>query len=86
LIYAWFIHREARPVDGISDCQWHVHCIVVNATFDEQEKLFRPSKRPSAMSITQTKMAQSILANLPKVRPIPQWNRTKSGETVGRER
>ncbi|HEY6840452.1 MAG TPA: relaxase domain-containing protein, partial [Chthoniobacterales bacterium] len=59
LIYAWFIHREARPVDGISDCQWHVHCIVVNATFDEQEKLFRPSKRPSAMSITQTKMAQS---------------------------
>ena len=133
LIYAWFIHREARPVDGISDCQWHVHCIVVNATFDEQEKQWKaiqmgnvktdaPFYQAAYTSLlaeklmasgyairrsgddfelanvsrelidkfsrrhAKSKMAQSILANLPKVRPIPQWNRTKSGETVGRER
>jgi conjugative relaxase-like TrwC/TraI family protein len=41
LTYAWFIHREARPVEGISDCQWHIHCIVVNATFDEQENQWK---------------------------------------------
>jgi conjugative relaxase-like TrwC/TraI family protein len=41
LTYAWFIHREARPVDGISDCQWHIHCIEVNATFDERKKQWK---------------------------------------------
>jgi hypothetical protein len=41
MVYAWFIYREARPVDGISCCQWHVHAIAVNATFDAVENQWK---------------------------------------------
>jgi hypothetical protein len=38
MIYAKFIHRETRPVDGIPDPRYHVHVFAVKATFDEVEK------------------------------------------------
>jgi conjugative relaxase-like TrwC/TraI family protein len=41
LVYAWFIHREARPVEGVSCAQWHIHCISANATFDAVENQWK---------------------------------------------
>jgi conjugative relaxase-like TrwC/TraI family protein len=38
LVYARFIHRETRPVDGIPDPHYHVHVFAMNATFEEVEK------------------------------------------------
>jgi conjugative relaxase-like TrwC/TraI family protein len=38
MVYANFIHRETRPVDGIPDPHYHIHVFAMNATFDEMEK------------------------------------------------
>ena len=38
MVYAKFIHRETRPVDGIPDPHYHIHVFAMNATFDEVEK------------------------------------------------
>src|SRR6516225_5848883 len=38
IVYAKFIHRETRPVDGIPDPHYHMHVFAMNATFDEVEK------------------------------------------------
>lgn len=36
-MYGEFIHRTARPVNGIPEPQLHVHCTVMNATYDASE-------------------------------------------------
>jgi conjugative relaxase-like TrwC/TraI family protein len=38
MVYAKFIHRETRPVDGIPDPHYHIHVFAMNATFDAVEK------------------------------------------------
>src|SRR6516225_8973450 len=38
MIYARFVHRETRPVDGIPHPHYHIHVFAMNATFDEVEK------------------------------------------------
>lgn len=38
IAYAGFLHRMARPVNGVSDPQLHAHCIIMNATWDPAEK------------------------------------------------
>jgi conjugative relaxase-like TrwC/TraI family protein len=38
LVYASFVHRETRPVDGIPDPHYHIHGFVFNATYREGEK------------------------------------------------
>lgn len=40
LVWAEFVHTTSRPVDGVPDPHLHVHAIVLNATFDEEEKRF----------------------------------------------
>ena len=37
MMYAAFVHRETRPVEGISDPHFHVHAFVFNATWDQEE-------------------------------------------------
>jgi conjugative relaxase-like TrwC/TraI family protein len=37
MIWAEFIHKTSRPVDGVPDPQLHAHCFAFNATWDEQE-------------------------------------------------
>jgi conjugative relaxase-like TrwC/TraI family protein len=37
MVYAWFVHRETRPIDGMTDPHFHIHAYVFNATFDETE-------------------------------------------------
>jgi TrwC relaxase len=34
LIYSKFFHRDSRPIDGLSDPHWHVHCFIHNASLD----------------------------------------------------
>ncbi len=37
MLYAWFVHRETRPIDGMPDPHFHIHAYVFNATFDQAE-------------------------------------------------
>ena len=41
LVYAWFVHRETRPIDGMPDPHFHIHAYVFNATFDETENRWK---------------------------------------------
>ncbi|MBV8969320.1 MAG: relaxase domain-containing protein [Verrucomicrobia bacterium] len=41
MLYSKFFHRDSRPIDGLSDPHWHVHCFVHNATFDPVEKRWK---------------------------------------------
>jgi conjugative relaxase-like TrwC/TraI family protein len=41
LVYGEFIHRTARPVDGVPEPQLHVHCTVLNSTFDSEENRWK---------------------------------------------
>jgi conjugative relaxase-like TrwC/TraI family protein len=37
LLYSKFFHRDSRPINGLSDPHWHVHCFLHNETFDPIE-------------------------------------------------
>ena len=41
MLYSMFFHRDSRPINGLSDPHWHVHCFVHNATFDPVEKRWK---------------------------------------------
>ena len=44
IIYADFLHGTARPVDGVPDPHCHMHCVVMNATFDVEEQRWKALK------------------------------------------
>jgi len=37
MVWAEFVHRTTRPVDGVPDPQLHCHAVTFNATFDPVE-------------------------------------------------
>jgi conjugative relaxase-like TrwC/TraI family protein len=41
MVYASFVHRETRPIDGAADPHYHIHGFTFNATFDEQENRWK---------------------------------------------
>jgi conjugative relaxase-like TrwC/TraI family protein len=41
LLYSKFFHRGSRPINGLSDPHWHVHCFLHNATFDLVEERWK---------------------------------------------
>jgi conjugative relaxase-like TrwC/TraI family protein len=41
IVYGYFLHKNARPVNGYSDPQLHVHAVVMNLTFDGVEKKWK---------------------------------------------
>lgn len=41
MVYGWFVHRETRPVNGLSDPHFHIHAYVFNATFDQEENCWK---------------------------------------------
>ncbi|MGA8655127.1 MAG: relaxase domain-containing protein [Chthoniobacterales bacterium] len=41
LLYSKFFHRDSRPINGLSDPHWHVHCFLHNATFDPVENRWK---------------------------------------------
>jgi len=41
MMYSKFFHRDSRPINGLSDPHWHVHCFIHNATFDPVEKRWK---------------------------------------------
>src|SRR6478672_11738663 len=41
MLYSMFFHRDSRPINGLSDPHWHVHCFIHNATFDPVEKRWK---------------------------------------------
>src|ERR1700756_3813221 len=40
-VYAWFVHRETRPINGMPDPHFHIHSYVFNATFDSEEQRWK---------------------------------------------
>ena len=41
LLYSKFFHRDSRPIGGLSDPHWRVHCFLHNATFDLVENRWK---------------------------------------------
>src|SRR6202048_4264336 len=41
LLYSKFFHHDSRPINGLSDPHWHVHCFLHNATFDPVEERWK---------------------------------------------
>lgn len=41
MVWAEFVHKTARPVDGRPDPHLHAHCFVFNATFDNVEERWK---------------------------------------------
>jgi conjugative relaxase-like TrwC/TraI family protein len=41
MLYSKFFHHDSRPINGLSDPHWHVHCFIHNATFDPVEKRWK---------------------------------------------
>jgi hypothetical protein len=41
MLYSKFFHRDSRPINGLSDPHWHVHCFIHNATFDPIENRWK---------------------------------------------
>jgi conjugative relaxase-like TrwC/TraI family protein len=41
MVYASFVHRETRPIDGAADPHYHIHGFTFNATFDGQENRWK---------------------------------------------
>jgi conjugative relaxase-like TrwC/TraI family protein len=50
MIWGEFIHRTARPVDGIPDPQLHCHAVAFNATFDTEENKWKAGEFSSLMA------------------------------------
>jgi conjugative relaxase-like TrwC/TraI family protein len=50
MVWGEFIHRTARPVDGIPDPQLHCHAVAFNATFDPQEDKWKAGEFSSLMA------------------------------------
>jgi conjugative relaxase-like TrwC/TraI family protein len=41
MVWAEFIHKTSRPVDGVPDPQLHIHCAAFNATYDDMEQRWK---------------------------------------------
>jgi len=41
IVWAEFIHRTTRPVDGVPDPQLHCHAVAFNCTYDPEEEKFK---------------------------------------------
>jgi conjugative relaxase-like TrwC/TraI family protein len=41
MVFAEFIHRTTRPVDGMPDPHLHIHAVALNATYDPVEKRWK---------------------------------------------
>ncbi len=40
-MWAQFVHKTARPVEGVPDPHLHAHCVVLNAVWDGQEHVWK---------------------------------------------
>jgi conjugative relaxase-like TrwC/TraI family protein len=41
ITYGYFLHKNARPINGYSDPHLHVHAVVMNMTFDSVDKKWK---------------------------------------------
>ncbi len=41
MVWAEFIHRTSRPVEGVPDPHLHAHCFAFNATYDKTERRWK---------------------------------------------
>ena len=44
MVWAEFIHRTTRPVDGVPDPQFHCHAVTFNCTYDGEEDRFKAAE------------------------------------------
>lgn len=45
LVWAQFVHKTARPVEGVPDPHLHAHCVVLNAVWDGQEHVWKAEQQ-----------------------------------------
>jgi conjugative relaxase-like TrwC/TraI family protein len=44
MVWAGFVHRTTRPIDGVPDPQMHCHATVFNATYDAEEDKWKAAQ------------------------------------------
>ena len=44
LVYGEFVHLTSRPVGGVPDPHLHAHCVVFNATYDQEENAWKAAQ------------------------------------------
>lgn len=44
LVWGEFVHKTARPVNGLPDPHLHAHCFVFNVTFDDMENRYKAAQ------------------------------------------
>jgi conjugative relaxase-like TrwC/TraI family protein len=67
MVWAEFIHKTSRPIDGVPDPQLHIHCAAFNATYDDKERRwkagqFRDLKRdaPFFQALMRVRLANKL--------------------------
>ena len=80
LLYSKFFHRDSRPISGLSDPHWHVHCFLHNATFDPVEKRWKAGQFRGLIAdkgyfqeYFHTRLAQRLMESGYKLRRTFPW-------------
>ncbi|OWK42415.1 MobF family relaxase [Fimbriiglobus ruber] len=69
LVWADFTHHTSRPINGTPDPQLHIHAVVFNATYDQEEKQWKAGQfggikadAPYFQAIFRTRLANRLQA------------------------
>ena len=78
LVYAYFLHKNSRPVDGYPDPHIHIHTIVMNLTYDELESKWKAGQfadkkanAPYYQAIFNSKVANKLIELGFQIRKTP---------------
>src|ERR1700733_855430 len=93
LLYSKFFHRDSRPIDGLSDPHWHVHCFLHNATFDPIEERWKAGQFRGLIAdkgyfqeYFHTQLAQRLMESGYKLRRMDRgWHQWEMGCITDRE-
>ena len=93
LLYSKFFHRDSRPINGLSDPHWHVHCFIHNATFDPVEERWKAGQfrgligdKGYSQEYFHTLLAQRLMESGYKLRrPDRGWHQWEMGCITDRE-
>ena len=78
LSYAYFLHKNSRPIDGYPDPHIHIHTIVMNLTFDAVENKWKAGEfadkktnAPYYQAIFDSKLANKLIDLDFEIRKVP---------------
>jgi conjugative relaxase-like TrwC/TraI family protein len=93
MLYSKFFHRDSRPINGLSDPHWHVHCFIHNATFDPVEKRWKAGQFRGLIAdkgyfqeYFHTRLAQKLMESGYKLRRTDRgWHQWEMASITDRE-